>query len=144
LLKSIDAIPKFLNSRWGSFIKVITLDGVVLPEVSMVQDSYSEYSLLPKKKFGWFFHNNHLYVLYDTNLVKVLLNGLFDDPVQIEQLNCQNVNPGSACTDYLDEEFPIDVDLVDGMYKIVLDVMTKLLNVPKDNETNNLDTTNGS
>lgn len=139
LFKSVNPIPKFLNARWGELIQVLSLDGEIISQINLTQNKYNEYSLFPVKKLGWFFHDNHIYLVNNKYLNMVLLVGLFDDPSEISLINCSASAENNVDCDYLQEIFPIDVDLVEPMYKIVLDIFTKLLNIQKDNENNALD-----
>lgn len=52
ILKSTTPIPKFLNSRWGNFLKVLDLSGRVIPEYNLTQNRYSKYSLVGPPKTG--------------------------------------------------------------------------------------------
>lgn len=122
IMKSQLPVPKFLNSRWGNFLKVTDLEGTVIPEITPTQSKYSLYSLAPTQ-IGWFLNNNYVYVVNSKVLVKVLLNGLFDDPDSIHAKNCPTT-PGSVCGDFMAEEFPIDSDLISPMYEMTLKFLT--------------------
>jgi len=136
ILKSVVPLPKMLTTRWGNFIKVMYLDGEVIPETSISKNRFTEFSLTDTKlKDGWFINDNHLYILNNKELVLVLMNGLFSDPNQIAELNCSTTN-SDICPDYLSEEFPIDADLIDPMYKMTLEILLTSYKLPKD-EINN-------
>lgn len=133
VLKSTIVIPKFLNTRWGAFIKVMDVSGEVIPAISLTQSNLQKYGRTKKFKAGWFLHDNHLYIINNTELVLVLLNGLFDKPSEISLLNC-NTGNGGACASELDSEFPIDPDLIDPMYKMVLNYLLQSRQLPADKE----------
>lgn len=136
VLKSTIELPKFLNTRWGDFIKVTTLDGAVIPKVSMTQDRLSEFSLTRKPdSLGYLIHDNKLVILGSKFLKQVLVNSLFADPEQIEELNCNSSN-SDTCPDFYDTEYPIDPDLIDPMYKLTLDLIYNSMRVPQDLENN--------
>lgn len=141
LMKSTAAIPKFLNSRWGNFMKVTDLVGNTIPETTMTQSRFSIYALSPKASIqtGWFMHDNYLYVINNSFLEKVLLNALFDNPAEIHDLNCAVTE--TNCSDFQDEEFPIDSDLVQPMYTITIEFLLKGMQLPKDNENDAADQT---
>jgi hypothetical protein len=122
LLRGVIKVPKFLNSRWGSHVKVTDLAGVVIPQTSMSQVRLSGYGLV-KPKTGWFLHNNYPYIVNNLNLKKILFNSLFEDPEEIHDLNCATT--AANCPEYLDSEFPIDPDLIDAMYRVALEFLTK-------------------
>jgi hypothetical protein len=136
LLKSTLPIPKFLNTRWGDFAKVMTLEGDVLSKTSLTLNTLSKYSLTNKKpKLGWFIHDQHLYIMNNKMLTQVILNSLFDDPEQVQNLNCANNE--ADCTDFMDQEFPMDPDLVDPMYKMVIQYLAHSMQFPPNDRENN-------
>lgn len=143
VMKSIAEVPKFLNSRWGNHLKVTDLVGNVIPELSITQNKYAKYAL-SKPGTGWFMHNNKIYIVNNKVLKKILLNGLFDDPESIHNLNCPNITDGN-CPSYFDADFPIDPDLIDPMYRITLELLGKV-SFPNDIENNARDvqTTNAA
>jgi len=134
VLKSTVEVPKFLNSRWGNFLKVMDLSGEVLPEFNNTQSKYSTYAL-SAPRVGWFMHDNHVYIVFNKHLKKILLNALFDDPNQIHQLNCPTSD--ETCTEFMSEAFPIDSDLIDPMYRLAIQlIMQSRLQMPLDMENN--------
>lgn len=136
LLKSVKKLPKFLNTRWGDFSKVTTLDGTVISKTSFTLNKLSKYSLTNKNpKLGWFIHDGHLYVINNTDLSKVLLSSLFDDPEQIDSLNCESSD--APCPDLMGNEFPIDPDLVAPMYKLTLEYLRTSIQLPVRDTQNN-------
>lgn len=136
VLKSVDPIPKFLNARWGDFAKVMTLVGEVLPKTTPTVNHYSAYTVTNNPpKTGWFIHDNHLYIINNKYLQMVLLNSLFDDPVQISTLNCAATSTNN-CPDWYDNEYPIDPDLVAPAYKLVLDNIYRTYGAPPQDTTN--------
>jgi len=82
-------------------------------------------------------HNNYIYVVNNKFLTKIILNGLFNDPEQIHELNCPGTDTG--CPEFLLQEFPIDSDLVDNMYKLTLDMLLLSYRQPIDTENNSKD-----
>ena len=129
VLKSVNTLPKFLNARWGDFAKVMSLNGEVISKGSPTAAAYSKYTITNKEaKPSWFIHDNHLFILSNTSLEIVLLNCLFNNPIEIEQLNCATSD--TECPDFFDTEYPIDPDLVDACYKKVLDLMAYSMRLP--------------
>lgn len=109
------------------------LEGRVLPEINLTQNRFSEYALSTQTT-GWFIHNNYLYLVNNKVLIQVLLNGLFNDPEEIHNLNCPGTD--SNCPTYMEEEFPIDSDLIDSMYKLAIDLLLLASKQPIDTENN--------
>lgn len=108
------------------------MSGRVLPEIRMTQNRLSKYALVPLEE-GWFVHNNHIIVLNTKVLVNILVNGLFSDPQSIYELNCPS--SGDNCPDYMEQEFPIDPDLIARMYDMTLNFLRKYEG-PLDTENN--------
>lgn len=135
LLKSEVVLPKFLNTRWGDFVKVMTLDGTVIPKASLTQGRLSKYSLTQTAETpSYFIHDNYLYIQGNKHLQKVLLNSLFSDPEAIHQANC--ATGSNSCPDFLDTEYPIDPDLVDPMYRLTIELLLNALKLQADTENN--------
>lgn len=63
-----------------------------------------------------------------------MLNALFDNPEEIYQKNCPT--SGTNCSDFMDEQFPIDSDLIDPMYKLTLQMLMVGMKNPTDLENN--------
>lgn len=135
VLKSTYAIPKVLNTRWGDFLKVTTITGQVINKTSMTANSLAQYTITNKTpKTGWFIHDGMLYIVNNTKLELVLLNGLFSDPKVISDLNCSSGS--NTCPGVYEEEFPIDADLIDVMYEMVITDLRNSLGLPSDNVNN--------
>ncbi len=135
ILKSTIPIPKVLNTRWGDFLKVTTLDGRTLSKTSITANSLAQYSITNKTpKPGWFIHDGKLFLLNNKKIEMILINGLFSDPKEITDLNCA-VGQGE-CPDLYSEEFPLDSDLIDAMYKMVIEYLMRGYTLPDDNEDN--------
>lgn len=134
-MKSTIKLPKILNTRWGDFIKVTTLTGEVISKTSITLNSLAKYSITNSKpKTGWFIIDGYLGILNNTFLETALVNTLFSDPTEIENLNCVNTN--SDCSNLYEEEFPIDSDLIDPLYKMTIDYLMKAGLVASDDEDN--------
>lgn len=137
VLKSVSPLPKFLNTRWGDFAKVMTLSGEVISKGSPTMNKYAAYTVSNNPpKASWFIHDNHLFVLNNKFLEVILLNSLFDNPTEITQLNCSNT--GDVCEDWLDAEYPIDPDLISPMYQLTLQFFTTSFNLPKKDVENDV------
>ena len=137
-LKSVLNIPKFLNTRWGPFIKVTDLDGNVVSHTSPTSHKYSKYALNSQPKIGWYINDNHLFIVGNTDLKKVLITALWASPIEIMQANCA-VNTDLTCPDLFEEEFPIDVDLIAPMYEMTLKFLSPYLLTKKDDTNDQKD-----
>ncbi len=76
--------------------------------------------------------NNQIIVLNNPHLKLVVLNALFDNPDEIYGINCSTGS--NSCVDFMDQEFPIDSDLVDPMYRLTLELLLTSVKLPIDHE----------
>lgn len=136
ILRSTVTLPKFLDSKWGNQLKALDLSGRLIPNITLTQVRYQQYGLVPQQ-VGYFIHNNYLYVVNTTSLVKVIINGLFDNPEEIHLINCPNTEE-TPC-DYLTEEFPIESDLIERMYRLVIELLTVFFSTAQDLTNNAID-----
>ena len=134
ILKSTIKLPKLLNTRWGNFLKVMDLAGNIIPEFNITNNKFSSFGILPENPLGWFPHDGYAYIINNKKLAKILVNGLYANPSEISEINCA-VGVGN-CVDYGDEEFPIDSDLIDPMYKATLEYLIRSTQLPNDLENN--------
>lgn len=134
VLKSTVKIPKLLNSRWGAFIKVMDLSGDVISEFNMTSSKYSKYGIV-STKIGWFLHDGYLYIINNRKLEKVLLNALFASTEDIAAINCPTTS-STNCTSYGEQDFPIDSDLIDPMYKATIQYLMQSERLANDSEDN--------
>jgi hypothetical protein len=133
LLKTRVQLPKTVTTRFGQFIKVMTLDGRVIPQDTITSYELSKYSITSKAPVIWFIHDNRIYIKGNINLVKVLVNGIFATPTEPTE-NC-DASVDGICLDYLQQEFPIDSDLIDPMYKLTLNYLVLSQNKDDKNDT---------
>jgi hypothetical protein len=132
-------LPKILNWRNNVLLHVTTLEGNTIPQISLKKMQYQKYKKANFSKYGWFIHNNRLVVVGDIRLCIVSLKGLFEDPLELENINICNTEGqdlGIPCYDPTTDEFPIDSELVEIMYKLVFEDLKLMYGLPNDNENN--------
>lgn len=131
-LRSEFPIPNLLESKRGSSLKVV--DGMFneIPRLTFTRAKLKESLDKPKTPY-FYILNNHLF-LYHSDLTQVTLIGLFDEVVN----TCQST---TEFCDPLDTKFPIDTDLVQPMYHMVLELLYNTQKIPKDNANDAQDNT---
>ena len=139
VLKSKCEIPKALMYRNDILLKVTTLDGVSISATSITKQNYKKYRKVQLSKFGWFIHNNRLVIVGDIRLKVVSIKGIFEDPRSLQNI-CPCDDEGNelegSCFNPLEDEFPIDSDLVPVMYKMIIEDLRLMYSYPEDNENN--------
>lgn len=107
-----DRLPSLIRSRRGDSMRVTDLDGNELIRTSLLRSKSSAYSQTAKA-VKWYPTNNRIVVVNNKLLDYILVHGLFNDPIN----QCGD--------DGCEEDFAIDADLVDPVYKITLTYLAK-------------------
>lgn len=138
VLKTVNNIPTILNSRWGDMIKVMDLSGKVIPKASKTQDRLSEFSLTNQNPVSYYVYDGKIVINNNTSLESIIVNGIFSNPSEPIEISC-STSTNTQCKGYLEEEFPIDSDLISAMYSLTIGFLqsTQI----KDNEQDAKDST---
>ena len=121
VLKTVLPVPSTLHSKSGTLLKVTTLNGVVIPQISKTSNDLSTYSSTMQNKVGYDIVNGHIIIFNNLNLEKILVTAIFADP-DINTV-CSSESE-EACSTYLQDNFPIDADLIGALYQIVVQFLT--------------------
>lgn len=132
-------LPKILTWRNNILLHVTTIAGETIPQTSLKKLQYDKYKKVRLSKHSWFIHNNRLVVTGDTRLCVISMKGLFEDPMELENIGICNQHGedlGVPCFNPLEDEFPLEPELVDVMYKLIAEELKLLYGMPQDNENN--------
>jgi hypothetical protein len=132
-------LPSILNWRNNIFLHVTTIDGETIPQTTLKKSNYSKYKKVQLNKHSWFIHNNRLVVLGDIRLCVVSLRGIFEDPLALEHIslcNTEGEDLNVPCYDPMSDNFPMEPELIDVMYKLIVEELKMLYSLPQDNENN--------
>lgn len=138
VLKTVEKVPTTLNSRWGDLLKVMTLDGTVIPKASKTESNLSQFSLVKTSPVSYYVYDGCIVINNNTSLSKIIVNGIFNTPSVPIEVSC-STDTTTTCKSYMEEIFPIDADLVAPMYQLALSYLTSTQT--KDNEQDAKDTT---
>lgn len=92
------------------------------------------------RSFSYFILRGFLYVVAPTNLKMVSIVGLFEDPLEVKKLEdfCLECDSCQDCADPLEEEFPIDSELIEPLIEISVQELIGVFNeLGREKETNN-------
>jgi len=137
ILKSVFKLPKALVSRSGLYVTVRFLSGREIDVTSLSAMRHRQNSLTKRNKAAWFIDNNYLYIMgVPNNLLKsVYVSGVFLDPTEVDEIT--HCPPGEEdCTDVFEEEYPISGELVEPMYKMVINYLGTAMKFPEDHINN--------
>lgn len=142
ILRSKYKLPEPLSGLSGSLIQSVTsidrslkIDEIVFNAVnSQKGNKYTS------KKINYFIYNNYLYITTPTKISVVSITGLFEDPIDVNKFigycntECVECN---QCIDYMEENFPIDNDLIDAMIELSFNELIQVFNQNLEDLTNN-------
>lgn len=119
VLKSTIKIPHVLMSRNNAQIRVTDLAGRSIPYTTEMDLQNNQYSKVKKDKTTWTIIGDYLYVFNDLNRAYVMVRGVFEDPAELATIATCGSGNTSTCYDLLNEDFPLDGDLNNALYKLV-------------------------
>lgn len=136
ILKSSKKIPEYITSQGKISVEVRNpFSGELIDYASLSSTKLAAHSLTASDTPTWFIHNQYLYVTKTLTLDTVLVRLIPENPDVLRTYqSCSSEN--GACYDPQDDDYPIDTDLVQPMYKMTLELLAPSLNSPKDTENN--------
>jgi len=137
ILKSKVELPKALVSRSGLYLTVRFLSGKEIGETTPSALQYREYSLTRKTSPAWFIDNNFIYIygVPKNKLKAVYLSGVFIDPTEVSEITlCSEED--EDCLDIYESQYPLSGELIDPMYKMVLEYLQGSMRMPNDKVNN--------
>jgi hypothetical protein len=147
VVKSKDPIPKPMRGRYRDYIKVSTIDGESVGYVDALSWKSIQYDLMRKDKLHYSFVNKHI-ILWNADIKNmrpkaIVVSGYWEDPSEwssITSCDGNGTSTNQSCFNVYESDYPIDSDLVDSAYSMVLDKLRVPLSIPEDkrNQTNQL------
>ena len=141
ILRSKYKLPSPLTGLSGDLIKSVhTIDrGLKIDEMSMTAMKYQKGNKYSKAKITYFIENEYLYISTPANLKVVAMTALFEDPLQARMYKglCDDCEDCVKCIDYLEEDFPIDNDLIDTLIEMSLNEIVVMFSQSIEDQTNN-------
>ena len=123
ILKSEKTIPSVVVGRNRPFIKIQTFDGVTIPYITPDRVKTNRYTNILADVPGYFIQNKKIILWNTLQLKAVLISWVLEDPRMLSkyQLCDENGVAYGACSyDPLNEEFPVDEDLIPEIRMSVL------------------------
>lgn len=92
-----------------------------------------------QKKTNYFIQDGYLYITTPTNLKVLSLIGLFEDPIEVSKFKsyCDTCTDCVTCVDYMEEEFPIDNDMLDTLVEMSVRELIDIFSQSIEDITNN-------
>jgi hypothetical protein len=146
ILRSKFPIPKPLTNLNSHLIQsVTTIDGnTVFNETTFQDKKYKAGSKYSSNKPDYYFRNNYLYVTHKSGLKVITITALFDNPLDVIKFesyckeNC--VDCKEDCDSILDNEFPIDNDMIDTLVDLSkIELIEQFIQMKEDITNNSSD-----
>lgn len=138
ILKSKFALPKVLTGRNKELIRVLTIDSYSqIPFILSTDLKNVKYTKTKGKGNKYGIINNYLTIFNNLQLKVVLIEGIFEDPLELSKISyCDDAGEIQTCFDLDTTDFPIKSSLNFPMYQICLDIL-KIPMQLKSDDTNN-------
>lgn len=122
IVRSKHKLPKPLSGLNGHIITNVTsIDrNIKIDEVTLAEAKYLSGNKYTSKRANYFIHNDYLYLTIPTKIQVVSVTGLFEDPIEVKQFRDSCDSNNNQCIDYLNTEFPIDLDMIDTLIEMSL------------------------
>jgi hypothetical protein len=139
VLASKEVFPKVVSWRNNLMMHVTTVEGETIPQIDLKKYQYNHLRKTQLSKFGWFIHNGRLIIVGDLRLCVVSVKFVAEDPLEVANINLcdtEGNDLGVPCYDPTEDEFPMDIDMVEIMYKLIFEELKIAYSMPQDNENN--------
>lgn len=132
ILRSKYKLPKPINTIFGDLIQSVTsIDrSIKIDRVSINAINAQKGNKYTSRKIQYFIQDGFLYISTPTKIKWVSVVGLFEDPLEAEEFKnyCDEDCTDCGCRDYLNEDFPIDSNLIDVLIELSLNELIVMFN----------------
>jgi hypothetical protein len=140
ILRSVVPFPELMDTKEGKIT-----GGVFLPSGERIELSSHTAALnsasrrYRTNKGVVYMRDNHLYIkYYNSNVPKLYVDvdGLYENPEEVDRLNMQSCSKESMCVYYPDLPFYLPAYLEGRFFRILKEDITWTYRIPKDNTNN--------
>lgn len=129
-LRTILQVPTFLEFNDTSLITFVgTVDGESFQYSKSNRITWDQYAKYTGKKPKWFILNNYIYIVNPpTALIKyITIRGVFENPLNANKFKTCDCDNGETCNTGYDFEYPISMDRVDLIVKLIVETELRIL-----------------
>lgn len=142
ILRTKYRLPEPLMGLSKNTIKTVsTIDrNILINEIAINSIKYQSSNKYTSKKMNYFVEDGYLYITTSSKLEIITITGIFENPLEVENFknycnsDCVDCN---KCINYLEEDFPIDLNLVDSLVEISSVELVQNFNKSIEDITNN-------
>lgn len=124
IVRSKHKLPRPLSGLNGHIItSVSSIDrNIKIDEVALNAVKHLKGNKYTSKRANYFIYQDYLYLTIPTKIQIVSVTGLFEDPIEANNFPsyCDETSSKKPCIDYLNTDFPIDMDMVDTLVEMSL------------------------
>ena len=122
----------------------MTIDrGIKLNEITINAVNASRGNKFAKKSINYFIEGGYLYVSTPTTISLIKVIGIFEDPIKASQFESYCPNFEGKCLDFMEEEFPLDEDMLDVLIQLTVEeVVTVFAQSRQDDRNDGVDNSN--
>ena len=138
IVRSKFKLPKPLTDLSSSLIgSVMTIDrGIKLNEITINAVNASKGNKFAKASINYFIEGGYLYVSTPTNISFIKILGIFEDPIKANQFETYCPNVQGKCLDYMEEEFPVDEDMIDVLVQLTVEEVVSVFSQGRQDDRN--------
>lgn len=143
ILRTKYALPKLLVGLSSHLIQSVTSveRSIKIDEVSFNAVNAQRGNKYTSNKINFFLYQDHIYIISTIKLKAISITALFEDPIEVKKYktlcDCEDCND---CIDYLEEDFPIDNDLIDTTIELSINELVNIFSqMPEDLSNNSRD-----
>ena len=134
--RTVFKLPATLQTKKGMALKVMTLNGAVIDNLSIDTNRYAnKYALVGSSESAresnifdvsltnWYIHNNYVFIQNNPYIKKILVKGVFAEPISSASLEqCTGTGSTNCVYPYSDSGF-IDNDLLPALYSMTIQLI---------------------
>ena len=115
----------------------MTIDrGIKLNEITINAVNASKGNKFAKASINYFIEGGYLYVSTPTNISFIKILGIFEDPIKANQFETYCPNVQGKCLDYMEEEFPVDEDMIDVLVQLTVEEVVSVFSQGRQDDRN--------
>ena len=134
VLKSVQELPEPISNRYGMAMMVLTPKGKRLSYINISQLGDLKHTRHKKNVPLWSILDRKLIIFNNLNYKTLIINSIVSDVSELVNFeSCDNEN-NNTCFNPEQDEYPVDSDLIEDMYRIVIDSLKPALSVTQSND----------
>ena len=143
ILKSTCSLPRPINTRYGEYIQVTSIDGsTVFSKTTWIAKSKKKGNKYTSKTQDFFFKDDYLYITVPEptgiGLKTITVSGVFENISDFYCNYCEDCEDAdSNCLAPLDMDFRLDLALIENLINMAVQELVRMFSSQSDDKLNN-------